>query len=170
MVRCSRSSQQSCTLHKITKEKHGNYINFRKISIIWLETSFFTSFCLFHCCCLLATYWTKVRMISKLEFPVRARQSFKMLRVIAVKRFSSDKQISQMTLVKVVATPDMAHLDYMTTGQRRVFRRCHVLAALLLLNHSKIITFYFLILQLGTGMVLKPLCWSTIQRWQSSAY
>lgn len=58
MVRCSRSSQQSCTLHKITKEKHGNYINFRKISIIWLETSFFTSFCLFHCCCLLATYWT----------------------------------------------------------------------------------------------------------------
>lgn len=169
MVRCSRSSQQSCTLHKITKEKHGNYINFRKISIIWLETSFLLHFV----CFIVAVCWPlieQVRMISKLEFPVRARQSFKMLQVIAVKRFSSDKQISQMTLVKVVATPDMAHLDYMTTGQRRVFMRCHVLAALLLLNHSKIITFYFLILQLGTGMVLKPLCWSTIQRWQSSAY
>lgn len=130
---------------------------------------FFTSFGLFHCCCLLATFWTSPNDFENWNF-LCVLDKTKMLRVIAVKRFSSDKQISQMTLVKVVATPDMAHLDYMTTGQRRVFMRCHVLAALLLLNHSKIITFYFLILQLGTGIVLKPLCWSIIQRWQSSAY
>lgn len=65
MVQCSRSSQQSCTLHKITKEKHGNYINFRKISIIWLETSF-----LLHLVCfIVAVCWPlieQVRMISKI--------------------------------------------------------------------------------------------------------
>lgn len=58
MVRCSRSSQQSCTYKKQqfdSRKKHGNYINFRKISIIHMKTSFLSFGISILCCCLLAT-------------------------------------------------------------------------------------------------------------------